>query len=128
VSVIAAERVFEISPQLVIWVGLPAAIWGLVVAAGAAAGRWRTFTFVSAVLVGGLGLILRIFGLTTNIPDDVEFEDIVAILTASEGAALLSIGALIGFVARFLRQRPWGQPRSEDSVGSSGHGDQESDV
>ena len=127
------ERYFEIVSELVIWaVVVPAVLWGIIVAAGAVAGRWRTFTFVLAVLVGGFGLVFGIFGLTFDISDDrgdnlLGGPIFVAAMYVLGGIALLSLGALIGFVALFLRQRPWGQPSSGDSVGS-GHGDQGSDV
>lgn len=112
---VVAERAFVVAPQLILLVGVPAVLWGLAVAGGAAAGRRRTYTFLFAAYVGGFGLILGIGGLTFVIPDDTPYQlfggpRFQAGMYALGGAALLSIAALTGFVALFLRQRPWGQP------------------
>ncbi len=121
--------------DLTVFVAVPAVLWGISVAACVVTRRWRTRTFVAAVALGGLGLFIGVYGQIDRPQAAVGVshgEACMSCLGAAVlilyGSLLLVVGALLGFVALFLRQRPWGQPRSEDSVDSSGPGDQESDV
>ena len=142
-SVIVAERIFVRAPEVIFWVGVPAVLWALIIGGGVYSGKQRFLTFGAAVWVGGFGLVFGIAGLLTNIPDDAwPSQAALAGLPLLAGVGLLVIGALIGLVALLLGQDSvdssaapasigrliGGQPRSEDSVDSSGDGDQESDV
>ena len=144
-SVIVAERIFVSAPEVILWVGVPAALWAVIVGAFVYSGKWRRFAFGAAVLVGGIGLIWGVGASTTEISDDGGLgaygRGIGAVLGIFFGVALLLVGALIGFVALLRDSVDYssaapasigrligGQPRSEDSVDSSGDGDQESDV
>ena len=123
-SVIVAERLFISAPEVIFWVGVPAALWAFSIGRGVYLGKWRLFSFGAAVLVGGIGLISGIGGLTTEISDDGGFGAYGAAIGAAfgilVGAGLLLVGALIGFVALFLRPPPWSQSKSEDWVDSNG--------
>ena len=69
-SVIVAERIFIRAPEVILWVGVPAALWAVIVGAFVYSGKWRRFAFGAAVLVGGIGLIWGVGGLTIEISDD----------------------------------------------------------
>ncbi len=138
----------EVSITGIAFFVVPAVLWVLVVGGGIVSGRSRTFTFLAAVVVGGLGAVMMGLGAWSLVidptPDDAwPSQALAAVLPMLGGAGLLLIGALIGFigfVAHLLRQYSvsaeqlsiggliGGQPKSEDSVDSNGHGDQESDV
>ncbi len=134
----------EVSITGIAFFVVPAVLWVLVVGGGIVSGSWRTFTFVFAVVVGGLGAVMMGLGalsLVRNpLPDDAwPSEAFAAVLPMLGGAGLLLIGALIGLIA-FVQQYSvsaeqlsiggliGGQPKSEDSVDSNGRGDHESDV
>ena len=140
VSVIVAESIFVRNPEVILWVvGVPAALWAVIIGAFVYSGKWRRFAFGAAVLVGGIGLIWGIGASTTEIPDDGGLgaygRGIGAVLGIFFGAGLLLIGALLGSVALFLGRDKvdsapssigkliGGQPKSEDSVDSNGRGD-----
>ncbi len=131
-------------------VAVPVVLWGIAVAAWLITRRQRTLGFfLAAVVFGGLGLFMGVRGLIgisrafVGVPHGEScFSCIGPGLLVLAGRLLLLLGALLGFAALFL-QRDWprysagqlsiggligGQPSSEDSVDSSGHGDQESDV
>ena len=123
----------EVSITGIAFFVVPAVLWVLVVGGGIVSGSWRTFTFDIAVVVGGLGAVtmgLGALSLVRNpLPDDAwPSEAFAAVLPMLGGAGLLLIGALIGLIA-FVQGAEQlsiggligGQPRSEDSVDSSGH-------
>jgi hypothetical protein len=128
---------------------VPVVLWGIAVAAWLITRRQRTLGFfLAAVVFGGLGLFMGGYGLIEirraqeGLPHGEGcLACIQGVLVVLAGLLLLLIGALIGFVALFLGlpsrvdsapgsigRLIGGQPSSEDSVDSSGNGDQESDV
>ena len=140
----AQNILLEVSIAGIAFFVVPAVLWVLVVGGGIVSGSWRTFTFLVAVVVGGLGAVmlgLGVLSLVRNpLPDDAwPSEAFAAVLPMLGGAGLLLIGALIGLIA-FVQQYSvraeklsigglvGGQPKSEDSVDSNGRGDQESHV
>ena len=92
----------------VLVVVVPVAVWGLVVGIGVFSGRWRTFTFLAAFPIGGIGLVFLYLAFTADIDTSqlgagLEFVGLLLV-----GLALLAIGFFTGLVALFLDQRPWG--------------------
>lgn len=116
-----------VGADLTVFVAVPAVLWGTSVAAWVVTHRWRTLGFfLAAVVFGSLGLFIGVYGLierpraTVGLPHGEPcFNCIGVALFVLAGSFLLVLGALLGFVALFLRR---------DSVDSNGHGDQESDV
>ena len=86
-------------------VAVPAALWGLSVGACVFSGKWRSFGFLAAVVVGGFGLYIGIQGLTFEVQSGMyPGEAYGAVAGILGGALLLVIGAVVGFAVS-VRQR-----------------------